>query len=454
MHVDKLGKQQGLRLDRAIVAVGTDDYSLWSQRDSARWSKSGRRSIRSLSSGPGEIPSRWADNLRWRLLSRRQDHFVGLSVSYTRLLAAPSGGSSTKGSILTGLVAHPTKDGYAATCATRSDSTPSACLQIYNDALDPLPHRVRQKSKRECVVGAMIVFSLQVMFEEAALSIDYNPDGSLLVVGTKVGNVSNVSRSVACDFSSSPRHIRLALDRYKGSQWCALFPAKIHFSSTTSRSQNTPSATFASALVAGSLLLFPTIGEFTRDKGSEKTSSPMIQFCLRRIQVCSRCLLAASYQSGPRSRVKCRRAYVQSLWAGLVVRRAVLAIIRSRKMVRFDSHGFPGSFHELIFWVVDEDGNIEQIEKQGMRMSDLRNVVWWSTTCLVGWEVQAVWNDDLEGRKYAGPEITSLASNHTKADVAHVLAFCDDDGTLGLLRYPATSKARRERKRERKGARS
>jgi hypothetical protein len=114
-----------------------------------------------------------------------------------------------------------------------------------------------------------------------------------------------------------------------------------------------------------------------------------------------------------------------------------------------------GSCHELMHWLIDSSGKIRQLEKAGFRVSDVRNILWNTTSTHVGWEVQGLYADpghraDLHcinssNQRIIAPLPAVYRTGQQDQEVEtfsqkRALVSGDAQGVVRLMRYPALGK--------------
>jgi len=83
-----------------------------------------------------------------------------------------------------------------------------------------------------------------------------------------------------------------------------------------------------------------------------------------------------------------------------------------------------GACHELIHWRVDSLGCISKVENVGVKVSQLRNVLWHTTSTRVGWEVQGLHTLHSELRYDA------TCTQHTTHNAQHATHNTLSSGTM------------------------
>jgi len=114
-----------------------------------------------------------------------------------------------------------------------------------------------------------------------------------------------------------------------------------------------------------------------------------------------------------------------------------------------------GSCHELIHWLIDSSGKIRQLEKAGLRVSDVRNILWNTTSTHVGWEVQGMYADpghradlrciNCSNQRIIAPLPAVYGTGQHDPEVEtfsqrRALVSGDAQGVVRLMRYPALGK--------------
>ena len=69
--------------------------------------------------------------------------------------------------------------------------------------------------------------------------------------------------------------------------------------------------------------------------------------------------------------------------------------------------------------------------KQVTKCSQLKDVDWDTWSCTLGWPVQGIWQNGMDGS-----DINATARSHS----GHLLATSDDNGQVRLFRYPVINK--------------
>jgi microtubule-associated protein-like 6 len=87
--------------------------------------------------------------------------------------------------------------------------------------------------------------------------------------------------------------------------------------------------------------------------------------------------------------------------------------------------------YELLFWDTETG-------KQKRSASELRDVQWASWTCVLGWPVQGIFQEEMDGT-----DVNAVHRNPT----GNLLATADDNGMLNIFRYPAVKRRTQEPKK-------